>query len=105
MCGSPAIDFGYRDPGLLHQAKPTGLQPGLTYYYMCGDEEFGWSQEFQFSAACPADPSATVRVSAFGGTLLTLGVHAQEGYSTCLVYLCVCLSVQPFAPIFDDRAF
>ena len=67
MCGSPATDFGYRDPGLLHQAKLTGLKPGLSYYYVCGDEEFGWSQEFHFSAASPADPHITTRVSAFGG--------------------------------------
>ena len=67
MCGSPAIDFGYRPPGLLHQAKLTGLQPGHTYYYMCGDDEFGWSQEFHFTAASPPDPETTVRVSAFGG--------------------------------------
>ena len=69
MCGSPAIDFGYRDPGLLHKAKLTGLEPGLTYYYSCGDDQFGWSQEFSFKAATPADPKATVRVSAFGGVL------------------------------------
>ena len=24
---------------------------------------------------------------------LTLGVHAQESYGTCLVYICVCMSV------------
>ena len=69
MCGSPAIDFGYRDPGLLHRAKLTGLQPGSTYYYTCGDDQFGWSQEFSFKAASPADPKATVKISAFGGVL------------------------------------
>ena len=69
MCGSPAIDFGYRDPGLLHKAKLSGLQPGLTYYYTCGDQQFGWSQEFSFRAALAADPKTTVRVSAFGGGL------------------------------------
>ena len=68
MCGSPAIDFGYRDPGFLHKATLTGLQPGLTYYYMCGDDAFGWSQEFSFTAAQPGNPSTTTRISAFGGT-------------------------------------
>ena len=67
MCGSPAIDFGYRDPGFLHKAQLTDLQPGLTYYYTCGDQQYGWSQEFSFTAALAADPKATVRVSAFGG--------------------------------------
>ena len=67
MCGSPAIDFGYRDPGLLHKAKLSGLQPGLTYYYVCGDQQFGWSQEFSFRAAMPAFFETTTRVSAFGG--------------------------------------
>jgi hypothetical protein len=66
MCGSPAIDFGYRDPGLLHKAKLSGLQPGLTYYYVCGDQQFGWSQEFSFRAAMPAFFETTTRVSAFG---------------------------------------
>ncbi|CAI8008589.1 Probable inactive purple acid phosphatase 27 [Geodia barretti] len=66
MCGSPAIDFGYRDPGLLHKAKLSGLQPGLTYYYTCGDQQFGWSQEFSFRAATPANASATTRVVVYG---------------------------------------
>jgi hypothetical protein len=61
-----AAKFGYRDPGLLHQAKLTGLQPGLTYYYVCGDENFGWSQEFHFTAASPGDPNATTRVIVYG---------------------------------------
>ena len=68
MCGSPATDFGYRDPGLLHVAKLTGLKPGLRYYYICGDEELGWSPEFQFSAASPADPDTTTTAIIFGGT-------------------------------------
>jgi hypothetical protein len=66
MCGSPAIDFGYRDPGLLHKAKLSGLQPGLTYYYVCGDQQFGWSQEFSFRAATPANASASTRVVVYG---------------------------------------
>ena len=68
MCGSPAVDFGYRDPGLLHRANLTGLQPGSTYYYTCGDDQFGWSQEFSFKAASPADPDTTTRVVIYGGT-------------------------------------
>ena len=70
MCGSPAIDFGYRDPGLLHKAKLSGLQPGLTYYYVCGDQQFGWSQEFSFRAATPANASASTRVVVYGGKSL-----------------------------------
>ena len=31
------------------------------------------------------------------GTVITLGVHAQEGYSTCFVCLSVCLSVTTLA--------
>ena len=71
MCGSPAIDFGYRDPGLLHKAQLTDLQPGLTYYYTCGDQQYGWSQEFSFRAATPANASATTRVIVYGGMIVS----------------------------------
>ena len=37
MCGAPANASGWSDPGLLHQALLTGLQPGTRYYYIVGD--------------------------------------------------------------------
>lgn len=38
LCGGPAVAEGWMDPGLLHQARMTGLQPGKRYYYVYGDE-------------------------------------------------------------------
>ena len=95
MCGSPAIDFGYRDPGLLHKAKLSGLQPGLTYYYTCGDQQFGWSQEFSFRAATPANASATTRVVVYGGRsfLASKRIHLRRrlNYAICC---CLCMYIK-----------
>ena len=37
MCAFPANSIvAFRDPGLIHDALLTGLQPGVTYYYSFG---------------------------------------------------------------------
>jgi len=70
MCGSPATDFGYRDPGLIHQVTMDGLTPGMKYYYKFGDDgsalASSWSQEFTFRAAPLAGPDVTTRVVVYG---------------------------------------
>jgi hypothetical protein len=38
LCGPPANDVGFVDPGLFHAALVEGLQPGQRYYYVVGDE-------------------------------------------------------------------
>jgi len=37
LCGPPASDLGWHDPGQLHTATLTGLAPGELYYYQVGD--------------------------------------------------------------------
>ena len=43
------------------------LNPGVTYYYIVGDDGYGWSREFSFSGPRLPDPSVMTRVMAFGG--------------------------------------
>lgn len=37
MCGGPATGEGFLDPGMLHTALLTGLEPGERYWYRVGD--------------------------------------------------------------------
>lgn len=55
MCNFPANDpHDFHDPGMLHEAVMTGLQPGQVYNYSVGDDETGWSPMRSFTAAPPA---------------------------------------------------
>eukprot|EP00731_Ephydatia_muelleri_P019789 Em0012g614a len=65
MCGSPATDFGFLDPGMLHQVTMDNLVPGKKYFYVFGDI-FGFSQEYSFTAPPVASPNSTVRVVVYG---------------------------------------
>ena len=38
MCGPPATMAGWLEPGLLHRALLTDLQPDTEYWYKYGDE-------------------------------------------------------------------
>ncbi len=38
MCGPPATTAGWLEPGLLHRALLTGLEPDTEYFYKYGDE-------------------------------------------------------------------
>lgn len=66
MCGSPATDFGYRDPGMIHQVTLDNLTPGQRYQYKFGDDESGWSPVYSFKAAPTPAPDATVKIIAYG---------------------------------------
>lgn len=37
MCGPPASESGWADPGMLHQALLTNLEPSTRYHYRVGD--------------------------------------------------------------------
>ncbi|KAB1228219.1 putative inactive purple acid phosphatase 27 [Morella rubra] len=45
---SPAADFGWHDPGFIHTAVMTGLQPSSTFSYIYGSDSVGWSDQIQF---------------------------------------------------------
>lgn len=51
LCGPPANDAGFVDPGLFHAALVEGLTPGQRYYYVVGDEVRGKAQQTAFMAA------------------------------------------------------
>ncbi|XP_014522753.1 probable inactive purple acid phosphatase 27 [Vigna radiata var. radiata] len=69
MCSSalpsPAKDFGWHDPGYIHSALMTGLNPSSPFSYKYGSDSVGWSKEIQFSTP-PAGGSDEVRFIAFG---------------------------------------
>jgi hypothetical protein len=45
--------------GALHTVLLEGLEPDTTYYYQCGNDKDGWSDEFSFTTA-PPSPDTTV---------------------------------------------
>lgn len=69
MCGaivkSPAQDFGWHDPGYIHSAIMTGLQPSTTFTLKYGSEAVGWSDEIQFRTP-PAGGSDELKFLAYG---------------------------------------
>ena len=40
--------------GYIHHVELTGLQPDTTYYFVCGNPDYGWSEESSFRTA-PVD--------------------------------------------------
>ncbi|CAO2820862.1 unnamed protein product [Amaranthus hypochondriacus] len=65
MCGGAAKDFGWHDPGYIHTAIITNLQPLANYSYKYGSNASGWSDNIQFRTP-PAGGSSEVRFLAFG---------------------------------------
>ncbi|PRW45579.1 Metallo-dependent phosphatase [Chlorella sorokiniana] len=64
MCGPPANDSGWMEPGWLHGAVMSGLQPATRYFYQYGDEELGWSAEESFMSPPAVGPNTAVRLLA-----------------------------------------
>ncbi|KAB1216264.1 putative inactive purple acid phosphatase 27 [Morella rubra] len=62
---SPAVDFGWHDPGFIHTAVMTGLQPSSTFSYIYGSDSMGWSNQIQFQTP-PAGGSDAVYFIAYG---------------------------------------
>ncbi|KAH7570584.1 hypothetical protein JRO89_XS05G0140200 [Xanthoceras sorbifolium] len=69
MCSSalvsPAVDFGWHDPGYIHTAVMTGLNPSSTFSYRYGSDSVGWSDKIQFKTP-PAGGSNELKFLAFG---------------------------------------
>ncbi|KAK6234430.1 hypothetical protein QUC31_006836 [Theobroma cacao] len=62
---SPAKDFGWHDPGYIHTAVMTGLQPSSTCNYKYGSDSVGWSDQIQFRTP-PAGGSDELKFLVFG---------------------------------------
>ncbi|KAL3719135.1 hypothetical protein ACJRO7_004135 [Eucalyptus globulus] len=62
---SPAKDFGWHDPGYIHSAVMTGLQPSTSYSYKYGSDSVGWSNKVQFRTP-PAGGSNELKFLAYG---------------------------------------
>jgi len=75
LCGPPATTIGWREPGLFHAGVMKNLKPGQQYFYIYGDENFGWSQENSFFAVPQANASDHIRFFAFGD----MGQAASDG--------------------------
>ncbi|KAG2592319.1 hypothetical protein PVAP13_5NG551200 [Panicum virgatum] len=59
---SPAKDFGWHDPGYIHSAVMTGLQPSQFYNYRYGSDSVGWSgtNKFRTPPAAGSDETSFV---------------------------------------------
>ena len=57
LCGAPANAEGFVDPGSLHTAVMTGLEPGSRVFYTVGDQVGAWGSHFraQRSKLTPQD--------------------------------------------------
>eukprot|EP01111_Echinosteliopsis_oligospora_P008248 TRINITY_DN2377_c0_g1_i1.p1 TRINITY_DN2377_c0_g1~~TRINITY_DN2377_c0_g1_i1.p1 ORF type:complete len:580 (-),score=162.90 TRINITY_DN2377_c0_g1_i1:5-1744(-) len=64
MCGSPASDIGWYNPGLIHSAYLSNLVPNQEYFYVYGDSD-GWSDEFSFLGP-KTESSTSVHLIAYG---------------------------------------
>ncbi|KAM0858001.1 hypothetical protein ACQ4PT_048104 [Festuca glaucescens] len=62
---SPAKDFGWHDPGYIHSAVMTGLQPSQSYDYRYGSDSVGWSDTAKFRTP-PAAGSDEVSFVIYG---------------------------------------
>jgi len=86
MCGPPANSEGWKDPGLLHTAVMTNLEPARKYYYRFGnDDDSMWSEEYSFVAPPVVAKDTATKVVAFGdlgkGEADGSEEHSQQGAS------------------------
>ncbi|KAJ9558213.1 hypothetical protein OSB04_012827 [Centaurea solstitialis] len=62
---SPAKDFGWHDPGYIHSAVMTGLNPSTPFSYRYGSDSVGWSNTINFRTP-PAAGAQELKFLAFG---------------------------------------
>ncbi|KAJ3675211.1 hypothetical protein LUZ60_004253 [Juncus effusus] len=62
---SPAWDYGWHDPGYIHSAIMTGLEPYHKYSYRYGSDSVGWSDTMTFDTP-PAAGSDTLSFLVYG---------------------------------------
>jgi hypothetical protein len=79
MCGGVAKHSGWRDPGTLHTAIMTGLQPGQKYYYIYGAKDTcGFSAESYFYAPPAVGPETPVTFTSYGGSAIFFGLQVTD---------------------------
>ncbi|ONK71228.1 uncharacterized protein A4U43_C04F6200 [Asparagus officinalis] len=62
---SPAKDFGWHNPGYIHSAIMSGLQPSQSYTYRYGSDSVGWSDQVEFRTP-PASGSDELHFLTYG---------------------------------------
>ncbi|KAL8531334.1 hypothetical protein ACS0TY_008093 [Phlomoides rotata] len=62
---SPAVDFGWHDPGYIHSVVLTPLNPSTSYSYTYGSDSVGWSDEITLKTP-PAGGSDELNFLAYG---------------------------------------
>eukprot|EP01117_Protostelium_nocturnum_P003237 TRINITY_DN14196_c0_g1_i1.p1 TRINITY_DN14196_c0_g1~~TRINITY_DN14196_c0_g1_i1.p1 ORF type:complete len:572 (-),score=157.83 TRINITY_DN14196_c0_g1_i1:70-1785(-) len=77
LCGSPAKDWGWKEPGILYDVVLRNLTMGKKYFYKFGSNETGFSQEAQFRAPSPSPTTKSVNFVCFGD----LGKFTPDGTS------------------------
>ncbi|KAK9283328.1 hypothetical protein L1049_011567 [Liquidambar formosana] len=85
---SPAKDFGWHDPGYIHSAVMTGLQPSSTFSYRYGSDSVGWSNQIQFRTP-PAGGSDELKFLAFGDMGKAPRDASVEHYIQIMNLLCM----------------
>ena len=76
------------------------LKPGTRYYYIFGDDDFGWSEEFSFMSAPVPGPGVTTRVLAFGGKCYKL---MQSCWQFTVAYIIMHISDMGHGEFDDTR--
>ncbi|CAK0782920.1 hypothetical protein CVIRNUC_006115 [Coccomyxa viridis] len=78
LCGGVANSTGFIDPGQLHTARLTELQPSMEYLYSYGDKDFGFSAEHSFTTGPEPGSDETVKLLA----IADLGFCEEDGSMT-----------------------
>jgi hypothetical protein len=65
LCSEPATGQGFHSPGSINTAVMTDLKPDTRYYYVVGDNKFGFSEEASFLTA-PTDSVSLLMVADHG---------------------------------------
>ncbi|PKI31480.1 hypothetical protein CRG98_048127 [Punica granatum] len=70
MCGSPARDFGWRDPGFIHTSFLKDLWPNAIYTYRMGhllaNGTYIWSKSYSFKSSPYPGQNSLQRIIIFG---------------------------------------
>lgn len=59
MCNAPANSVGWMDPGYFHEVIINGLENGQLYYYVFGDDIYGYSEEHMMKVPMKSGPPHT----------------------------------------------